>query len=178
MSVHSFSPWCYSQSWVSNDFVWPFALRLLMTSPNARLMTCAMQCIWLLNIGYSIPEASMADWSSQVIKSFEEALSVAIPSKWTSLQSKLSRTSSTCIATRATGCWPLTYHPELALKIRNEQAFNIIKSKLHISQCPIVINKVCSDRCYSHFARRYPPVWNQANCKSWWQFYLNCIHHQ
>ena len=63
MSMHSFSPNCWSRSWVSQDLLKPFTLRLLMNSPKANCMTCAMYGMWFLNEGHSIAEASRVDCS-------------------------------------------------------------------------------------------------------------------
>jgi len=110
MSMLSFSPNCWLRWWASQDFLWPLTLRMLMNSPKASCMTCAMHCMWFLNAGHSIPEASSVDCSSRVMEYFWEALSVIIPRKRQSVISNQLSTSFKCMASLAPVCWPLTYH--------------------------------------------------------------------
>jgi len=138
MSTLSFSPDCGLRSWASQGLVRPSTLILLMNAPKANCMMCAMQGMWFLNGGHSIPEASSVDCSSRVIEWFEEALSVVIPSKRLSVSSKPSRTSFKCMASRAPVCWLLTYHPWLAIKTWEEQAINHIEREMNLTQYPNV----------------------------------------
>jgi len=148
ISMLSFSPNCWLHSWASNDLVQSFTLKLLMYAPKAGCMTYAMHGISFLNAGHSIPEASCVDCSSRVIKYFNEALSVIIPSKSPLVSSKWSSTSFKCTANLAPVCWPLTYRPQLAFERGKEQAINLIKSQLNFTQCPIPIHIQSNDQGY------------------------------
>jgi len=53
-----------------------------------QLQMCAMQVMWLNNATNFSPAASNVDFSLKVIKSFEQALSVIIPSKRQSVSSQ------------------------------------------------------------------------------------------
>jgi len=127
MSTLSVSPYGRSRSWGSKHLVRPLSPRLLMNAPEASCMMCAMHGMWFLNAGHSIPEASSVNSSSCVIESFEEAISVSIQRKRPSVSSKQSRTSLKCMASLASVCWPLTYHPGLACEMWKGQAINHIK---------------------------------------------------
>jgi len=148
MSTLSFSANCWSRSWASQDLVRPLSSRLLSNAPEASCMTCAMQGMWFLNPGHSIPEASSVDCSSRVLGWFEEAVSVVIPNKPPSVSSKQSRMSFKCSASLAPVCWLLTYHPYLASERWKEQVINLIEHGLNFTQCPISIDIVCNDRRY------------------------------
>ena len=129
MSVLSFSPNCWSHSWASHDLVRPFPLRLLMNAPKLSSMTCAIHGMWVPKSGHLIPEASRVDCSSQVIESFDDALSVVIPSKQPSASSKRPSTSSTCMGSLAPVWWPLTYYRQLAFALGNAVVINLIEHK-------------------------------------------------
>jgi len=90
MSMHSFCPNCWSHSWASQNLVRPSTPRLLMNAPNATCTTCAMHTMWFLNAGHSISVASWVDCRLSVMKWFEEALTVVIPSERPSVRSKQS----------------------------------------------------------------------------------------
>jgi len=148
MSAVSFSLSWWSRSWASQDLLWPLTLRLLMIAPKARCMTCAMEGMWFLDAGHSIPEASRGDCSSRVIEWFEEALSVIIPSKWPLLSPKPSRMAFKCMASLAPVCWPFTYHPWLAFERWEEQVINLVEQELNFTQCPSSIHIVSNVRHY------------------------------
>jgi hypothetical protein len=93
---------------------------MLMNAPKASYMTCAMDGMWFLNAGHSIPEASRVDCSMHVIKEFEGALSVVIPSKQPSVSSTRSSRAFKYIANRAPVCEPLTYHSEIDFESAKE----------------------------------------------------------
>jgi hypothetical protein len=158
MSVLSFSPNCSSHSCASYDLVGPFTPRRLMNAPKASWMMCDIHGMWFSKAGNSIAEASSVDCSSQVIKRFDEVLSFVIPSKWPSVCSKRSRSSLKCMASLALVCWTLTYCPQLAWVIGKEVVINLIKRKLHFTQCPILIHLVSNDQRYGQFIRWCQPV--------------------
>ena len=81
ISMLSCSPNCLLHSWASQVLEKLFTPRLLMNAPNASWLTCAIHGMWFHNPGHRILEAWSIDCSSQVIEEFDEALSVAIPSK-------------------------------------------------------------------------------------------------
>jgi len=113
-----------------------------MHAPKARCMTCGMHGIWFLNAGHWIAEASSVDCSSCVIESFEEVLSVLIPSKRQLVHSKQSSMPFKSTATLAPVRWPLIYHPEIVFEMGIEQAINLIESELNFIYYPISINIV------------------------------------
>jgi len=148
MPMLSYSPNCWSSSWASQDLVRPFTPRLLMNTPTASCMTCAMPGMWFLNAGRSIPAASSVGCSSRVTEYFEEALSVVMPNKRPSVSSTQSSMSFKCTASHAPVCWRLTYHPWLLFELGTEQAINLIQSEFNFTQCPISIHIVCNDWRY------------------------------
>jgi hypothetical protein len=100
-----------------------------------------------LNAGDSIAEASSVDCSSCVIKEFEVALAVVLPSKQPSVGS--TRASNfKFIASLASVCWPLTYYHQLALEEGTEQVINLIECALNLTQRPILIRIVSNDCHY------------------------------
>jgi len=120
MSMLWFSLNCGLRSWASQDVVQPFTPRLFMNAPKASWMCFSMHGMWILNARHSFLEASRVHFSSQLIKLIKEILSVAIQSIHLSVSSKCRSTYFKCMASIAPGCWPLTYHPELAFEIENK----------------------------------------------------------
>jgi len=99
---------------------------------EASCLRCAMYGLWVLNACHLIPQVSRANCISQVINSFEEALSVGIQSQRLSVSSKQSWSSFKCTASLALVCWPLSDYSFLAFKNGKEYAINVIKSELYI----------------------------------------------
>ena len=156
--VLSFSPNWWSHSGDPEDLARPVTPRLLMHAPKARCMMSGMHGIWFLNAGHWIAEASSVYCSSRVIESFEEVLSVVIPSKWQSVHSKQSSMPFKCTATLPRVCWPLIYHSELVFETGIEQAINLIESELNYIYYPISIHIVSNARCYGLFVRWCPSI--------------------
>jgi len=110
MSMLSFSANYWSRSWASQVLVQPWTPRQLMNAPKASYMTCAMHGMWFHNAGHLKLEGSSVDCSSRDIDKYEESLSVAIPSTWPSVSSKLSCTAFKSTASLETVCCPFTWH--------------------------------------------------------------------
>jgi len=64
----SFSANCWSPSWASQELVRPFTPRLVMNTPKASCMACAMHGMWFLIAGHWIPENSSVDCNLGVIE--------------------------------------------------------------------------------------------------------------
>jgi hypothetical protein len=109
---------------------------------KAGRMQCTKPSMWILNVGHSIPEDSRFNYSTHVIKLYEEALPVRIMSKLPLVSSKRPSISFQCTAIHYSEDWPLTCYTELDFDTGKAQAINPIEIELNTMQCPNLMDIV------------------------------------